>query len=209
MTSGLTGAFRTLAARSETRRQRRERGPLAPGSRCARLLRSHTGGTFVPEVLVEALVRFGERRGAMRRRPRLLERTGTACCRTTSARPSPTIYHADAAGRRNRTPRSCSSREDTNHTGAHKINNTVGQALLARRNGKAPADRGDGRRTARRRHRNHRGEDGDAGRRLHGRGRCRTASAQRLFDEAARRDGPPGPRAETRTLKDATNEAFR
>jgi tryptophan synthase beta chain len=34
-------------------------------------------------------------------------------------------------------------REDLNHTGAHKINNTIGQALLARNMSKPPRDRRD------------------------------------------------------------------
>ena len=61
-------------------------------------------------------------------------------------------------------------REDLNHTGAHKINNALGQALLARRMGKTAHHRRDGRRPARRR-------DGDGVRPvrpgvrgLHGRG---------------------------------------
>ncbi len=37
-------------------------------------------------------------------------------------------------------------REDLNHTGAHKIRNVLGQALLTRRMGKTPRDRGDRRR---------------------------------------------------------------
>ena len=41
-------------------------------------------------------------------------------------------------------------REDLNHTGAHKINNTIGQILLARRMGKNPYHSRDGSRTARR-----------------------------------------------------------
>ena len=44
-------------------------------------------------------------------------------------------------------------REDLNHTGAHKINNCMGQVLLARRMGKTRHHRRDGRRPARRRHR--------------------------------------------------------
>jgi len=49
-------------------------------------------------------------------------------------RPSP-IYHAERLVDGAHAP-IVFKREDTNHTGAHKINNTVGQALLARRMGK-------------------------------------------------------------------------
>lgn len=91
------------------------------------------GGTFVPEVLVEALVQlesaardaFGDP-DFWRELERLLG--------DYVGRPSP-IYHAE---RLVDGPHAAIvfKREDTNHTGAHKINNTVGQALLARRMGK-------------------------------------------------------------------------
>jgi len=50
-------------------------------------------------------------------------------------RPSP-IYHARRLSERCGGAQIYIKREDLNHTGAHKINNTVGQALLARRMGK-------------------------------------------------------------------------
>jgi len=50
-------------------------------------------------------------------------------------RPSP-LYHAERWSRRIGGAQIYLKREDLNHTGAHKINNTVGQALLARRMGK-------------------------------------------------------------------------
>lgn len=50
-------------------------------------------------------------------------------------RPSP-IYHAERLSRQVGGARILLKREDLNHTGAHKINNTVGQALLATRMGK-------------------------------------------------------------------------
>ncbi|CAN5169505.1 tryptophan synthase subunit beta [soil metagenome] len=51
-------------------------------------------------------------------------------------RPSP-IYHAARWSRELGGAQIYLKREDLNHTGAHKVNNTVGQALLARRMGKA------------------------------------------------------------------------
>ena len=80
-------------------------------------------------------------------------------------------------------------RDELNHTGAHKINNVLGQILLARRMGKKRiiAETGAGQHgvataTALRPLR--------AGmHRLHGRGRCRAAEAQRLPHEDARRRG--------------------
>jgi tryptophan synthase beta chain len=50
-------------------------------------------------------------------------------------RPSP-LYLAERLGRENGGARIYLKREDLNHTGAHKVNNTVGQALLARHMGK-------------------------------------------------------------------------
>ena len=50
-------------------------------------------------------------------------------------RPSP-IYHAERLSRHVGGARILLKREDLNHTGAHKINNTVGQALVARHMGK-------------------------------------------------------------------------
>ncbi len=51
-------------------------------------------------------------------------------------RPSP-IYHAARLSRELGGAQIYLKREDLNHTGAHKVNNTVGQALLARRMGKS------------------------------------------------------------------------
>jgi len=50
-------------------------------------------------------------------------------------RPSP-IYHAERLSREAGGAQIFLKREDLNHTGAHKVNNTVGQALLAKRMGK-------------------------------------------------------------------------
>jgi tryptophan synthase beta chain len=50
-------------------------------------------------------------------------------------RPSP-IYHAERLSRHLGGAQIFFKREDLNHTGAHKVNNTVGQALLAKRMGK-------------------------------------------------------------------------
>ena len=50
-------------------------------------------------------------------------------------RPSP-LYHAERWSRELGGAQIFLKREDLNHTGAHKVNNTIGQALLARRMGK-------------------------------------------------------------------------
>jgi tryptophan synthase beta chain len=91
------------------------------------------GGVFVPEVLVEALARL---ENAMREAfadPGFWSEY-EALLRDYVGRPSP-IYHAERLVDGPHAP-IVFKREDTNHTGAHKINNTVGQALLAKRMGK-------------------------------------------------------------------------
>ena len=50
-------------------------------------------------------------------------------------RPSP-IYHAKGLSKLVGGAQLLLKREDLNHTGAHKINNTIGQAMLAKRMGK-------------------------------------------------------------------------
>jgi tryptophan synthase beta chain len=93
----------------------------------------HFGGTFVPEVLVEALAQLEREMNAAFDDPAFW-REYHDVLRDFVGRPSP-IYAAQrivgSAG-----ASVVFKREDLNHTGAHKINNTVGQALLARRMGK-------------------------------------------------------------------------
>jgi tryptophan synthase beta chain len=93
------------------------------------------GGRFVPEALVAALDELGtEYRAAMADPSFLAELDGLL--RTYSGRPTPVTeahrFGAEAAGG----IRVLLKREDLNHTGSHKINNVLGQALLARRMGK-------------------------------------------------------------------------
>ena len=93
------------------------------------------GGRFVPEALVAALDELDtEYRAAMADPSFLAELDGLL--RTYSGRPTPVTeahrFGAEAAGG----IRVLLKREDLNHTGSHKINNVLGQALLARRMGK-------------------------------------------------------------------------
>ncbi|HET9937802.1 MAG TPA: tryptophan synthase subunit beta [Gaiella sp.] len=89
------------------------------------------GGRYVPETLIPALDELGAAWDAAKRDPAFraeLDELG----RTYVGRPSP-ITRADrlAPGRR-----VYLKREDLNHTGAHKINNALGQVVLANRLGK-------------------------------------------------------------------------
>ena len=91
------------------------------------------GGKFVPEVLIEALAQLESAMTQAFADPQFWA-AYHAILRDYVGRPSP-IY---AAERLLDEPGATLvfKREDLNHTGAHKINNTVGQALLAQRMGK-------------------------------------------------------------------------
>ena len=91
------------------------------------------GGQYVPETLVPALVEL-EAAWLVAREDRGYQAELTALLNDYVGRPSP-LYLAqrlsDDAGHA-----VYLKREDLNHTGAHKINNALGQALLAKRMGK-------------------------------------------------------------------------
>lgn len=164
------------------------------------------GGRYVPETLIKALDEVVVAYQEASNDPAFLEQM-----RSLSAdfvgRPTP-LYHAKRLGEAVGNDQVWLKREDLNHTGAHKINNTLGQALLARRMGKRRiiAETGAGQ---------------------HG---VATATACALFDldcvvymgeEDVERQALNVYRMEllgaevrpvasgTRTLKDATNEAIR
>jgi tryptophan synthase beta chain len=92
------------------------------------------GGQYVPETLMPGLSELEEAWLAARADPAFREELDTLL-RDYVGRPSP-LYPAsrlsEAAGRP-----IYLKREDLNHTGAHKINNALGQALLAKRMGKS------------------------------------------------------------------------
>jgi tryptophan synthase beta chain len=92
------------------------------------------GGTYVAETLIAPLAELDAAYQALRADPRFvaeLERD----LRHYVGRPSP-IYHAERLSRQVGGAQILLKREDLNHTGAHKINNTIGQALVARHMGK-------------------------------------------------------------------------
>jgi tryptophan synthase beta chain len=92
------------------------------------------GGRYVPETLMEALDEVAEAYASAAADPAFAEELG-ALSRDFVGRPTP-LYHARRLGEVIGHPSVYLKREDLNHTGAHKINNTIGQALLARRMGK-------------------------------------------------------------------------
>ena len=92
------------------------------------------GGTFVAETLVEALDELRMMYEKYRYDPVFLAEYAYDL-KHFVGRPSP-IYHAKRWSDKVGGAQIYLKREDLNHTGAHKINNTIGQALLAKRMGK-------------------------------------------------------------------------
>jgi len=92
------------------------------------------GGVFVAETLVHALEELRAAYEICRRDPAFIAEFEYEL-KHYVGRPSP-VYHAKRWSSLLGGAQIYLKREDLNHTGAHKINNTVGQALVARRMGK-------------------------------------------------------------------------
>jgi tryptophan synthase beta chain len=92
------------------------------------------GGRFVPETLVEPVAELEREYLRVRADPLFQSELG-ALLRDYVGRPTP-LYEAVRFARAKGGARVFLKREDLTHTGAHKINNALGQALLAARMGK-------------------------------------------------------------------------
>ncbi|MYM66156.1 tryptophan synthase subunit beta [Pseudoduganella sp. FT55W] len=92
------------------------------------------GGSFVAETLTYALAELNEAYAKYSKDPEFLEEFRYEL-KHFVGRPSP-IYHAKRWSEIAGGAQIYFKREDLNHTGAHKINNVIGQALLAKRMGK-------------------------------------------------------------------------
>jgi tryptophan synthase beta chain len=92
------------------------------------------GGRYVPEALIGALDDLEIAHNAAQKDPEFLEEL-SALHKTYSGRPS-IITEAKRFAEHAGGARILLKREDLNHTGSHKINNVLGQALLAKRSGK-------------------------------------------------------------------------
>src|SRR5262245_23435503 len=92
------------------------------------------GGRFVPETLMFALRQLTEQYEHAREDAEF-QRRFHYYLQNYVGRPSP-LYFAERLTREAGGARIFLKREDLNHTGAHKINNCIGQALLTRRMGK-------------------------------------------------------------------------
>ncbi|WP_305823619.1 tryptophan synthase subunit beta [Massilia brevitalea] len=92
------------------------------------------GGSFVAETLSHALAELNEAYARYSHDAEFLEEFRYELAHFVG-RPSP-VYHAKRWSELAGGAQVFFKREDLNHTGAHKINNVIGQALLARRMGK-------------------------------------------------------------------------
>ena len=92
------------------------------------------GGSFVAETLVHALDELKAAYAEAQADPAFMAEFRSEL-KHFVGRPSP-VYHAARMSRELGGAQIYLKREDLNHTGAHKVNNTIGQAMLARRMGK-------------------------------------------------------------------------
>ncbi len=92
------------------------------------------GGRFVAETLIHALDELEQNYSRLKNSPELQAEFDRDLAHYVG-RPSP-LYHAERWSREVGGAQIWLKREDLNHTGAHKINNTIGQALLAKHSGK-------------------------------------------------------------------------
>jgi tryptophan synthase beta chain len=92
------------------------------------------GGRFVAETLMPLILEL-ERAYAAAKQDPLFRKEMDGYLKNYVGRPSP-LYFAERLSEHLRGAKIYFKREDLNHTGAHKVNNVLGQILLARRMGK-------------------------------------------------------------------------
>ncbi|TJY44337.1 tryptophan synthase subunit beta [Cohnella pontilimi] len=92
------------------------------------------GGKYVPETLMNALIELEEAYNRYKDDPDFVAEV-RYLLKQYSGRPTP-LYYAERLSEYAGGAKIYLKREDLNHTGAHKINNTIGQAVLAKRMGK-------------------------------------------------------------------------
>ena len=152
------------------------------------------GGRFVAETLMPLILDLERHYEAAKHDPAFKAELDHLLTHYVG-RPSPlyfaerlTAYAREKAGDGARGAKIYFKREELNHTGAHKINNVLGQILLARRMGKSAHHRRDRRRPAWRCDRDRLRALRPRMHRLYGRRRCRAAEAECLPHEHARRE---------------------
>ena len=92
------------------------------------------GGQYIPETLMNAVIELEEAYNKYKDDPEF-NRELTELLNNYAGRPS-LLYYAEKLTRELGGAKIYLKREDLNHTGAHKINNVLGQALLAKKMGK-------------------------------------------------------------------------
>ncbi|MGQ7888357.1 tryptophan synthase subunit beta [Paenibacillus sp. WC2504] len=92
------------------------------------------GGRYVPETLMNALTELEEAYKKYKDDPEFIAEV-RYLQKQYSGRPTP-LYYAERLSEQLGGAKIYLKREDLNHTGAHKINNTIGQAVLAKKMGK-------------------------------------------------------------------------
>ncbi|MFN2363195.1 MAG: tryptophan synthase subunit beta [Halarsenatibacteraceae bacterium] len=95
---------------------------------------SEFGGCYVPETLIPALDELSETYQSIKDDKGFIEEYKSLLA-DYSGRPTP-LYYSEKLTEYYQGPKIYLKREDLNHTGAHKINNTLGQILLAKKMGK-------------------------------------------------------------------------
>ncbi|MCB1110399.1 MAG: tryptophan synthase subunit beta [Chlamydiia bacterium] len=91
------------------------------------------GGAYLPEVLVEPMRRLEETWHVLQKDPEFLK-SFDQILKTYAGRPTP-LTEVAAFSKAIGGPKIYLKREDLLHTGAHKLNNTIGQCLIAKRMG--------------------------------------------------------------------------
>lgn len=92
------------------------------------------GGQYIPETLMNAVMELEEAYQSCKLDPEFTEQLD-ALLKNYAGRPS-LLYHAEKMSQDLGGARIYLKREDLNHTGSHKINNVLGQVLLAQKMGK-------------------------------------------------------------------------
>ena len=92
------------------------------------------GGQYIPETLMNAVIELEEAYNYYKKDP-AFNRELTELFNEYAGRPS-RLYYAKRMTKDLGGAKIYLKREDLNHTGAHKINNVLGQALLAKKMGK-------------------------------------------------------------------------
>ncbi|MDE3839155.1 tryptophan synthase subunit beta [Bacillus methanolicus] len=92
------------------------------------------GGKFIPETLMQAVIELEDEYKKAAKDPAFQQQLKDLL-KEYVGRETP-LYYAENLTRHGNGAKIYLKREDLNHTGAHKINNTIGQALLALRMGK-------------------------------------------------------------------------